>query len=172
MTEEVWKDIPGYEGRYQVSNLGRVRSLPRTSVQKSKAGNLHEHRIPGRILKPRKKACGHTQVHINGKNRAVHRLVALTFLGPAPAGMEVCHNNSRPDDNRLSNLRYDTRHANRVDMIFVGNQGRQKLKTTDVLNIRSQLTEGRSVRSIAESYGVSYTCVWGIKKGVTFRCLS
>lgn len=169
--EEVWKDIPGYEGRYQVSNLGRVKSLPRVVTQLSKRGNPHEHRIPGGILKPRPKACGHIQVQLGRGNELVHKLVMLAFTGPCPAGFEICHNDSNPGNNRLDNLRYDTRSSNRVDMIFVGNQGRQKLKVADVKVIRGRLIAGEAVADIAKDYGVSYSTIWNVKKGETFKCV-
>ena len=171
MTEEIWKDIPGYEGLYQVSNLGRVKSLPRTITQVSKSGRLHEHRLPGTILKGSIKQSGPLQVHIDGKNRPIHQLVLLAFVGPRPDGCEVCHNNSVPSDNRLENLRYDTRHSNRVDMIHVGNQARQKLSVTDAREIRSRLSSGYSCKSLATEYGVCYSTIWNVWKGVTFNCV-
>ena len=168
---EIWKDIPGYEGKYQVSNLGRVKSLPRVQEQMSKGKNYHTHKIPGKILKPRKKKCGHMQVHICGKNEAVHKLVMLTFVGERPTGVEICHNDSNPANNSLDNLRYDTREANRVDMIFAGNQARQKLSVCDVKTIRNLLADGSGIQSIADRYGVSYSTIWNIKKGETFKCV-
>src|SRR5699024_9639299 len=55
-----------------------------------------------------------------GYTRRVHRLVMEAFVGPCPEGMEVCHWNDNASDNRLSNLRYDTRSANTMDMIRNG----------------------------------------------------
>ena len=169
--EELWKDIPGYEGRYQVSNLGRVKSLPRVRRQRAKSGTLHDHKVPGRILKPRQKNSGHLQVQLCGVNRAVHRLVLAAFVGPCPEGMEVCHNDSNPTNNRLDNLRYGTRHSNRVDMVLRGNEGRQKLSVGDVQDIRSRLDLGASIADLAREYGVVYTTVWNIKRGITFGCV-
>ena len=171
--EEIWKDVPGYEGRYQVSDLGRVRSVSRIVYQKSKGGTIHAHHIPGKILKPRRKGCGHTQVQLgNDGNFLVHRLVMLAFVGPCPVGMEVCHNDSNPANNDLSNLRYDTRHSNRVDMIFVGNQGRQKLHVSDVLEIKQKLSKGAAIRDLASEYGVCYNTIWNISKERSFKCLN
>lgn len=169
--EEIWKDIPGYEGEYQVSNAGRVRSLPRLRRQKSKAGNMHDHMCPGKILKPRAKESGHLQVQLRSRNRMVHQLVLLAFVGSCPDGMEVCHNDSDPSNNRLSNLRYDTRHSNRVDMIYVGNQGRQKLSVSDVHDIRARLSRGESVSALAEEYHVCYSTIWNIQRKETFKCV-
>ena len=157
--EEIWKDIPGYEREYQVSDAGRVRSLPRLRVQKSKAGNLHEHKCPGKTLKPRAKECGHLQVQLRGRNRLVHQLVMLAFVGPCPEGMEVCHNDSDPSNNRLANLRYDTRHS------------RQKLSVDDVRDIRTRLSNGESVSALAKEYSVCYSTIWNIQKKETFKCV-
>lgn len=169
---EIWKDIPGYEGRYQVSDAGNVRSLPRVGLQRSKKGCLHSHKYIGRVLKPRRKESGHLQVQLNPDgNFQVHRLVMLAFVGPCPEGNEVCHNDNNPANNRLDNLRYDTRHGNRVDMIRAGNQGRQKLSVAEVQVIRDKLMAGVPVTELAAEYGVCYTTIWNIKKGVTFTCI-
>ena len=109
---EMWRPIPGYEGHYEVSNHGRVRSIdyidPRGVFWR------------GRILKQAvQKIGGYPYVGLrkDGKvhTKRVHALVALAFIGPRPERMEVCHGNGNPADNRLSNLRYDTRSANSID---------------------------------------------------------
>lgn len=170
--EEIWKDIPGYEGRYQVSNMGRVKSLPRVTHQKFPSGSVYAYRRTGKILKPRPKACGHTQVQLGSDgNFLIHRLVMLAFVGPCPEGKEVCHNDNNPSNNCLSNLRYDTRHSNRVDLIFEGHQGRQKLSVTDVREIRERLSRGERVSALAKEYHVCHSTIWNIKRGVTFKCV-
>lgn len=78
----------------------------------------------------------------------VHRLVALAFLGPEPEGQEVCHDDGDPANNRLDNLRYDTRKGNMADQLKHGTrnrgrrQGHVKLTETDVLYIRKRYAEG------------------------------
>ena len=114
--EELWKDIPGYEGRYQVSNLGRVKSLPRVVECK----NHRRRREPGQILKPACAPDGHLMVNLgfSKEHRAkkVHQLVALAFLeNPSGGRVEVCHNDGDPKNNRVENLRYDTHSENIKD---------------------------------------------------------
>lgn len=111
---ECWRSVPGYEGLYEVSDLGRVQSLPR----RARRGD-HFLDVPGRLLKLTRKDTGHLVCGLsaNGKTRLVyvHRLVLEAFAGPAPDGTEACHRNDIPTDNRLSNLRWDTSSGNKYD---------------------------------------------------------
>lgn len=116
MTEK-WRAVPGWEGTYEVSDQGRVRSLPR-----SVRGGFTGHRLVlGRVLQPVKRTSGHRGVILTDGDRrerpGVHQLVARAFLGPCPNGHEVCHNNGDPTDNRAENLRYGTRHENIMDAV-------------------------------------------------------
>jgi hypothetical protein len=109
---EVWKDLPGQEGRYQVSNTGSVRSLPH-HVRLVAKGKETTRLSPGRVLKPGTQQSGHLSVAIGkGNSRVVHQLVLEAFVGPCPDGCEVLHLNHNPADNRLENLRYGTRSEN------------------------------------------------------------
>ena len=109
---EKWKAVPGYEGRYEVSDQGRVRSLDNYVACgfEGKGQRL----VKGCILKPGGNAkTGHVTVAIGkGNSKPVHQLVMLAFVGPPPAGHEVLHQNHVADDNRLSNLKYGTRSEN------------------------------------------------------------
>jgi hypothetical protein len=108
MEEEIWKDISGYQGLYQVSNKGRVYSLP-----KSGSGG-HD----GKILKPKVGKKGHFNVGLfkNKKQKTfqVHQLVAMAFLGHVPCGYKVIvdHKNEIPGDNRVENLQLITQREN------------------------------------------------------------
>ena len=99
---EEWKDIPNYEGLYQVSNLGRVKSLKRFRKEK--------------ILKPIITSNGYYQIELyknsNGKFYLVHRLVWIAFNGQIPEGYEINHLDERPINNRLSNLSLVTHKEN------------------------------------------------------------
>ena len=99
MKEEVWKDIEGFEGKYQVSDLGRVKSLPRYRVPKE------------RILKQSPDRYGHTFVslykHDKDHRRYVHKLVAFAFLNHYTDGttrLVIDHINEIKSDNRAKNL--------------------------------------------------------------------
>lgn len=127
---EIWKSVVGYEGRYEVSDLGRVRSLDRVVNGAPGKGTYLK---PGVVLRPGAHRQGYRLVSLHdGASRRtykVHRLVALAFLGPAPDGMEVCHNNSDPADNRAANLRWDTRSGNMQDAMALGRNPMQKRAT-------------------------------------------
>lgn len=116
---EQWKSIPHYEGYYEVSDQGRVRSLDRTIVTVQ-----GRRTVPGKALTPSTDALGRMVVNLSkgGKPKQfkVHRLVMRAFRGPCPDGMEVCHNNGDSADNRLENLRYDGHTENVKDMLKHG----------------------------------------------------
>lgn len=104
MSEENWLPAVGYVGRYEVSDLGRVRSVERTV----RMGRSHGERVwVARMLKQRLKRNGYWQVALyqDGKAQhiAVHRLVLEAFVGPCPDGLEACHGPNGQDDNSLAN---------------------------------------------------------------------
>ena len=105
--KEVWRDIPNYEGIYQVSNLGRIKSLERIDAR--------GYRLKEKILKPGL-VCGYYQVSLyknsKVKHYMVHRLVWEAFNGTIPEGYEVNHINEVKTDNRLSNLNLMTHKEN------------------------------------------------------------
>lgn len=118
---EIWKDVPGYEGQYQVSDQGRVRSLDRTISQLSRYGALYLKHVKGVMLRPGRMPAGHMSVSLGRSNsQCVHKLVLLAFVGPAPEGHECLHDNGDPSDNRLANLRWGTRSDNIRDAIRHG----------------------------------------------------
>lgn len=119
--EEVWLPVVGYEGRYEVSNLGRVRSLDRVVIR---GNNIHQP-MRGRILKPWGKGGegdrAHQVVTLGHYDRHyVHTLVLEAFTGPRPDGHEGCHNDGNPLNNRADNLRWDTASANQRDRLTHG----------------------------------------------------
>lgn len=112
---ETWKPVVGYEGHYEVSDLGRVRSLDRIIVTKSGV----KKRRKGQLIRAIVQKHGYTAVGING-TKTIHRLVLEAFNGPCPEGMEACHENGIRSDNRLINLRWDTSSSNNVDIVKHG----------------------------------------------------
>jgi hypothetical protein len=114
MENEVWKDVIGYEGLYQVSNLGNVETLPRKWIGANGAKRSHN----GFILSKRKDPKGYLTVDLCKdsikKIKRIHVLVAESFLGHKPCGMNLIidHINNDKKDNRLENLQIVTNRFN------------------------------------------------------------
>lgn len=151
---EVWKPIPGFEGYYEVSDCGGVRSVDRILS----SGRPRR----GKFLSPKASDSGHLSVRLcrDGLQTwcGVHRLVLLTFRGPPPRrGMEGAHNNGRPSDNRLGNLRWDTPKGNAADRVIHGTEmfgmknPRAKLTDEQVAQIFDMSAAGMKGKDIAEA---------------------
>jgi hypothetical protein len=111
---ETWRDIPGYPG-YQVSNLGRVRSLDRV-IQAQRRNGIKNVTLKGRLLKPRPLPNGYLRASLGaGSDEYIHRLVLLAFVGECPPGMECAHDDGNRANNRLANLAWKTPTANNAD---------------------------------------------------------
>ena len=166
---EIWKPVVTHnlQNFYEVSNLGNIRSLPRTG--KTPYGT----RIyGGKIVKPFVSSYGYLVVNLTFKNFrkqcTVHTLVLETFVGKAPKGMECCHNDGNPLNSKLENLRWDTRKNNHAD---------KKLHGTWLIgskNPYSKLTEEQAffikhskmpLKKLAQKYNVSISCVSKIRYG-------
>jgi hypothetical protein len=160
---ETWLEIPGFEGLYMVSNLGRVRTARR------------RHSIPfNYILSPNVDRFGYHRYHLTDKNghrrgAQSHCLVMLAFVGKKPEDCEVNHKNMNRGDNRLENLEYITHEKNIEHAIKNGdrririprgvNTGSAKLTDDQVIEIRDCAARGETRRSIGDRYGVSHVAV-------------
>ncbi len=117
---ESWRPVLGFEGAYEVSDMGRVRSLDRFAVN-SRGARRH---IKARVLRAYPAPAGYPTVQLSngGKmtSRTLHRMVLESFVGPRPEGMVGRHLNGDPLDNRLANLAYGTYRDNALDMIEHG----------------------------------------------------
>lgn len=118
---ENWKAVPSYDGQYEVSDQGRVRSLGRYVTQTTKAGQPYQRWNEGRILKAGLASNGYLTVCLGkGVTRTVHSLVAEAFLGPCPVGQEVRHLDGTRINNAVDNLAYGTRTDNILDAVANG----------------------------------------------------
>lgn len=164
---EIWVEIPGYEGAYAVSDLGRVKSLARrVRLWTPNAGEL-TRMVSERILRPgpQKSKSGHLTVALGkGNSKLVHKLVLLAFEGPCPDGFEVLHRDGDPANNRLDNLRYGTRSENLEDIFY--HKGRQ-LSREQVLYVRKRAEEGFH-------YGERYQLAlsWGVNPATVYHTAS
>ena len=156
---EVWKDVVGYEGKYQVSNMGNVRSLDH--LVKRNNGRLQSNK--GKLLRPAKDQCGYHRCafSISGKLKTfkVHRLVAKSFLdGESENRFQVNHKNGIKTDNRAENLEWVSGSENCKHSFDTGLQKPKR----GTLNGNSKLTE-QDVKHIRHEHNAL---------GVTFRSLS
>ena len=169
----IWMSVIGYEGFYDVSSDGRVRSLDRLLTQKSaRAGKTVPLRRKGKELAPSPRSRDNrAAVSLSRDNRTctrpVHVLVCEAFHGPRPIGMQACHNNGDYKDNQKSNLRWDTPKANQADRVLHGTNrrgegiGTSKLKESDVVLIRGGMQRAEAIRR----FGIGPTQFHRIKRG-------
>lgn len=171
---EQWKAIPGYEGVYEVSDQGRVRSVRRAT-----------NTYPGRVLKTSKNRREYHRVSLSkdGRTRtaSVHRLVVIAFLGNRPE-MEVNHIDGDKSNNKLENLEYVTRSENErhahdklgkvtIPPRFYGENHPQSVLTwKKVDHIRGLYETGKySTRALGKMYGVSKTTIGHVVFQRTWR---
>lgn len=176
--KEEWRAVPGYEGWYEVSDLGRVRSVDRI-VDHEKDGSARRRT---HILKPAPNTSGYPIVVLckNSVNWTVpvHRLVSLAFLNDGSDGLEINHIDGNKRNNRLCNLQRVTRsenlkHAYRMGLMVptpkLGEKnGASKLVASDVIAIRSSPT---SRKKLATQYGVTVSNIDCILKGKSWKHL-
>lgn len=114
--EEIWKDIEGYEGLYQVSNLGRVRSLDHYVTMKDRWGGIMQRLHKGQMLQPGIGTEGYSYVNLYTDGvvhpERVHRLVARAFVPGWFEGADVNHKDEDKQNNRMDNLEWCTRQYN------------------------------------------------------------
>ena len=161
--EIIWKDIPGYKGLYQASSLGRIKSL--------------KYRNP-RILKSCIDANNRLTLGLYKDGRRypykTHVLIALTFLGERPKNYDVCHIDGDRHNNKLSNLSYDTRGQNMIDMYRHGGKtGRGSLKVIEVGFVRELYkSENYTQVKLSKMFNVGVTCIEDIIHRRTFEWLN
>lgn len=169
---EEWRDIKGYEGRYKVSNQGRV-----TGIQK-------------KFLKPAITKKGYQIVRLfdgggraTAKDVSVHSLVADAFIGPRPTGLEINHKDCNKDNNTPSNLEYVTTKENIHHAIANGNHvlpdnsgsknGMAVLNETKVAYLRSQLLlKKKDIKIFAQHYRVNPDYLSKVYRGMGWENVS
>jgi len=167
MTKEIWKDIPGYEKIYQVSNLARVRSFAIPHLQKPKGPRI--------LSQATNRKTGHKWVSLfkNGKayRPGVHRVMMMAFKPQSDMSLLVCHLNGVSDDNRLDNLMWGTHSINNHHTLEHGTRMRgskhhkAKINEQDALDIKKMIAAGTKNRDIANQYPISENMVSKIRHG-------
>lgn len=171
VNKEQWLDIVGWEGFYQISDMGRLRSLQRPFVPQD------------RILKACLDSDGYLFAGLfkNGKRLAcpkIHRLVLEAFVGLRPSGMEGRHKDGNKLNNRLDNIEWATHEVNELDKsehgtVLCGSKiGTSKLTENEVSEIRmlwatSRFTYNQSV--LARMFKVGQFCIWSIIHRKTWK---
>lgn len=147
MTEEVWKPVVGFEGKYEASNRGRVRSLV--------AGRP-------RVFKHHVNSDGYQQVALGKRftNIYVHSLVLEAFVGPRPEGYECDHINTVRDDNRLENLRWVTKGENRKNPITLERR-RASARSRAVMCMDTGV-RFPSIKAVARALNLSRGNIWEV----------
>jgi hypothetical protein len=171
--EEIWRDIKDYEGLYQVSNLGRVRSVPRILQ--------NGMRKKGMIINPHIRSnyvyIGlYDRVSKKNKSQIVHRIVAQTFITNPLNKEQVNHINGIKTDNRVENLEWVTqqenmRHAFKTGLINNSGEssGRAKLTNKQVFAIRKMASNGIKQCEIAIKFGVHTNTICGIVHRIIWK---
>jgi hypothetical protein len=172
---EEWRMIEGYDGLYEVSNCGRVRSWStRGSHVRKRAAEPHLLSIEVNW----RGACGVTlqrgrEHHKRGV--LVHQIVMTAFVGHRPAGMVSRHRDGNPGNNHLLNLEYGTQFENMADASGHGTiaHGRRlpqsKLTEEAVLDIRRRKSEGESIERLAREYGITWGSCQDAILGISWR---
>lgn len=182
-----WRDIPGYEGYYQASTLGDIRSIDRIVEFSNKRTQYIKGGIVPQYKHNNDRGLPYLNTHLcrDGETKTflVHQLILLTFVGPCPEGMQIRHfPDQNPSNNKLENLRYSTPSENNMDKIVHGtmihgsNIASSKLSEDDVLTIVRRYNNSSKSRGkktdLARDYGVTPTVIGGILNGTRWGWLT
>jgi hypothetical protein len=167
--EEIWKPVLGYEGLYDVSNLGRVRSY-----RKKWQGEVCKY--PQFIKKPKMTIYGYIHIRLSSKTESkwcsLHRVVLKAFTGPCPKGMQCCHKDNNKSNNSLDNLCWGTPSSNQSDygtQVMGEKHWNHKLFPLDILCIRELKRQGKSTESLEVLYKMSKSNILRISKGDVWK---
>lgn len=172
----MWKAIPGFEGLYEVSDEGLVRSLTRIVTYTKRDGRKVERRFKGKVLIPGINTRGYELVTLCDANnvrytRNVHRLVLETFVRPRAENEECRHLDGNIRNNRLDNLCWGTSAENMADKIAHGTWvrgsrvGNSRLTEEQVREIKFRLARKEPHASIALDYNVKPVTISAISAG-------
>ena len=163
--EELWKDIPGFEGYYQASNLGRVKSLDRYVNSRYPGSKMLKK---GKILSPKVSNKGYleTTLMIEGKcfYKRIHQLIALTFLPNPNNYLQINHINEVKTDNRVENLEWCTAQQNIEAYTTQRNIVYQYSLKGKLIKVWNSLTRAAEYVS-GDKTGIHHCCVGYLSNG-------
>lgn len=150
--QEVWKGMSEFDNEYEVSNLGRFRSLDRVIIRKGS-----QARIKGRIIKGQQDAYGYVTMTIKNKQVKAHRLVAKYFVENPLNKNQVNHKNGIKNDNRAVNLEWCSHEENMkhlyLTMPFEHKNSKQKrMEREDLIRKLTQFVESRTIEDVKDSW--------------------
>ncbi len=167
--EEIWKDIIGFEGEYQISNLSNIRSLDRPIITNNQWGEYTQI-YEGRKLKGIVNTNGYVRVDLKkGKLYLVHRLVAIHFIPNPDNKPEINHIDGNPQNNKISNLEWCThseniRHADRTGLRVMA-KGGDHSHALKVIDSKTGIVYG-CIREAYSVTGYSYPYVIKMLSGI------
>ena len=167
--EEIWKDIEGYEGYYQVSNQGRIRSLDR--IVEHPTNGAREINGELRKLKIHQSGYYHLGLTKDGKTkyRLVHRMVAQAFIPNPETKPQVNHIDGVKKNNNVSNLEWATHKENTMHAVK-NKLIKTKLSEKDVLEIRRRYNEGGvATKKLAEEYSVTHWAIYDVVNYINWK---
>jgi hypothetical protein len=178
---ENWIDVPGYDGLYSVSDLGRVRrNAAKVWVRRSDHAT-HWKTYPEHIVKPIVAGKGYRATQLFKADIVervyVHRLVYSLFVGPIPPGLEIDHIDRTKTNNVLTNLKLTDRKGNMGNPLTVLVMARgerhynSKLRDADVVSAHAAIVSGERVSAVARRLGVNRQTIADIVAGTTWRHL-
>ncbi len=165
-TKEIWLQVPGLAGYYEVSSFGRVRTM-----------NWKQRRGCIRLMRPFSGHKGHQAIvftrYAKRLRRLVHRLVLEAFIGPCPNGCEASHKDGNPKNNAITNLVWETPSQNNRRKLEHGTHNRGEQHASSILNEKDVLWIRRdvstSVKDKAAILGVSKSLIYAIKAKKRWR---
>lgn len=165
---EIWKDIIGHEGYYQVNNKGLIRSIDRKVF--TRKTNSYKA-LKGRVLKTSMTGSGYETVDLcrdgNNKSYRIHRIVAENFLGGVKDGLVVHHIDNDKLNNKLENLEIVSKQRNTQAYYQTLNKSNGAVPIEDIGKIQNRVNNGEEVYRIAQEYSVNRNDIAVLCKIVT-----
>jgi len=175
---EIWKSIEGFEGLYEVSNLGRIRSIsmPHPTRRRAIVSTIRKFSLNGGRKGTKYHSVMLTRVNPNIRiSRSVHRLVAIAFVPNPENKPEVNHKDGDKTNNYYDNLEWCTRkenvqHSSKTGLLLSnGAHFNAKLSVTKVIQIKRQLANGVKQCVIAKKYNIGTSTINQISSGKQWK---